>query len=60
MIPARGFDDRLNTTGLFGRNAVYLAEMASKSDEYCEPDDEGVCTLFIAMAVMGVPYFIYK
>lgn len=49
-----GLDPRVSSSGLFG-HGVYLAENASKSDEYAEPSD-GLCRMFLCRVVLGTPY----
>jgi len=56
VIAESGLDERVcSLGGLFGAG-IYLAENSSKSDEYCTPDVQGLCSMFLVRAVLGTPY----
>eukprot|EP00960_Hanusia_phi_P076693 768599-Hanusia_phi.AAC.2 len=56
VIAEFGFDERVGlVNGLFGAG-IYMAENASKSDEYCTPDRQGLCYMFLVRAVLGTPF----
>ena len=48
-----GFDDRVASPGGLLGAGIYFAEDSSKSDEYCAPDGDGTCTLYLARVVLG-------
>uniref|UniRef100_A0A6T7TA30 Poly [ADP-ribose] polymerase n=1 Tax=Hanusia phi TaxID=3032 RepID=A0A6T7TA30_9CRYP len=51
-----GLDERVfSLQGHFG-GGIYLAENSSKSDEYCTPDANGLCYMFLVRAALGSPY----
>jgi len=51
-----GFDERYaNLEGLYGAG-VYFAEMCSKSDQYCTPDEKGRFVLILARVCLGLQY----
>jgi hypothetical protein len=57
IIMREGFDgERVgDMMGMFG-SATYLAEFASKSDEYVVPDADGLCYMFLCRTVLGDPF----
>eukprot|EP00163_Fabomonas_tropica_P022184 TRINITY_DN386_c0_g1_i3.p1 TRINITY_DN386_c0_g1~~TRINITY_DN386_c0_g1_i3.p1 ORF type:complete len:3197 (-),score=554.22 TRINITY_DN386_c0_g1_i3:84-9674(-) len=54
-IKMGGFEERVSRNGMFG-HGIYFAENTSKSDEYCAPDDNGLCYMFLARVALGTPY----
>ncbi len=59
-ITSTGFDERVcSLGGLFGVG-VYLAENSSKSDEYCVPNGNGSCFMFLVRAVIGTPAIVLQ
>jgi hypothetical protein len=53
IITEHGFDERVaGLGGLFGAG-VYFAEMCSKSDQYCTPNESGILNMFLSRVVFG-------
>ncbi|EKX46950.1 hypothetical protein GUITHDRAFT_107301 [Guillardia theta CCMP2712] len=49
-------DERMfSSGGIFG-GGIYLAENSSKADEYCDPDPDGSCWMFLVRTVLGQPF----
>ncbi|EKX33036.1 hypothetical protein GUITHDRAFT_53894, partial [Guillardia theta CCMP2712] len=51
-----GLDERVSKLSGHLGAGVYLAENSSKSDEYCTPDADGLCCMFLVRAALGSPY----
>ncbi len=65
-IANEGFDQRVSTArvqgkkpsvwfGYFG-SGIYIAENASKSDEYTQPEADGTQSMFVVRACLGIPF----
>jgi serine/threonine protein kinase len=64
-IAIEGFDNRVSTGsvkngssvwfGYFG-SGIYIAENASKSDEYTKPEADGTQTMFVVRGCLGIPF----
>jgi hypothetical protein len=63
-IANEGFDQRVSTARIQGKSVwfgyfgsgIYIAENASKSDEYTQPEADGMHMMFIARACVGIPF----
>eukprot|EP00960_Hanusia_phi_P076744 768604-Hanusia_phi.AAC.1 len=55
-IMEAGFDQRVSDPSCLFGVGIYLAENSSKGDEYCTPNAEGFCYMFLARTVLGTPY----
>ena len=56
IITEHGFDERVAALGgMFGAG-VYFADMCSKSDQYCTPNDHGNFYIFLSRAIFGASY----
>ena len=53
LVVHGGFDERVSSIrGLFG-GGIYFAMNASKSDQYCTPDGDGLYSIFLSRVTVG-------